>query len=92
MKFLRATHIVVLCRRKQEDMESIRAIKAIMGKLDLGVNKEKLRLVMDDEDGFDFLGFHNRKFPMRNKGGSPFYVLCQMPSEKAIKKMRQLLS
>jgi len=82
---------VILCRRKGDALESIRVIQAIMSKLDLRLSKEKSRLVniWNDTDGFDFLGFHNRKFPVRNKGGSKIYVLCHIPSKKAMRQMRQ---
>ncbi|GAA0366570.1 group II intron maturase-specific domain-containing protein [Bacillus horti] len=62
-----------------------------MSKLDLTISKEKSKLVniWDDKEGFDFLGFHNRKFPVFNKGGSKLYVLAHIPSKKAMKNMRK---
>ena len=61
-----------------------------MRKLDLSINKEKSRLVnlWDDTEGFDFLGFHNRKFPIRRKGGKVLYVMSHIPKKNALKKMR----
>jgi hypothetical protein len=62
-----------------------------MEKLDLSLSKEKSKLVniWDGTNGFDFLGFHHRKFAKHNKGGSKVYILTHVPSKKAMKKMRQ---
>jgi hypothetical protein len=62
-----------------------------MKKLDLTLSAEKSRLVniWDDTDGFDFLGLHHRKFPVRKKGGFKIYVMSHIPSKKAMKKMRE---
>lgn len=61
-----------------------------MGKLDLSLNKDKSKLVniWEDSDGFDFLGFHHRKLPIRRKGGNTLYVMSHIPSKKAMKQMR----
>lgn len=49
---------------------------------DLRLSKKKSRFVniWNDTDGCDFLGFHNRKFPVRNKGGSEIYVATSQAS------------
>lgn len=85
-----ADDFVILCRSKQEALESIRVLQGIMAKLDLTINRDKSRLVKlwNDTTGFDFLGFHHRKFPKRMKGGSVLYALSHIPSKKAMKKMR----
>ena len=44
--------------------------------------------IWDDKDGFDFLGFHNRKLPWMKKGGKIFYFMEHMPKKAAMKKMR----
>ncbi|HLR52764.1 MAG TPA: hypothetical protein VK072_07820, partial [Candidatus Avamphibacillus sp.] len=66
---------VILCERKAHALESIRVIQAIMDKLDLSLHPEKSSLVniWDDSDGFEFFGFHHRKFPIRKKGGHTFF-------------------
>ena len=86
-----ADDFVIMCRTKAEAMESIRVVKAIMQKLDLTLSKEKSKLVntWDGLEGFDFLGFHHRKFPHLEKGGKTIYVLSHIPSRKAMKKMRE---
>lgn len=86
-----ADDMVIMCKRKARALESIRVLKGIFGKLELEMNAEKSRLVnlWDDSEGFDFLGFHHRKFPKRRKNGKVFYILEHVPSKKAMKKMRQ---
>lgn len=86
-----ADDFVVMCRTKAEALESIQVIKAILSKLDLDLSKEKSKLVniWDNSSGFDFLGFHHRKFPVLNKGGSKVYVMSHIPSKKAMKNMRR---
>ncbi len=85
-----ANDFVILCKTKQQALESIRVIQTIMGKLDLSINRKKSRLVnlWNDTDGFDFLGFHNRKFPIRRKGGNILYVMSHIPKKNAMRKMR----
>ncbi|MDQ1002103.1 RNA-directed DNA polymerase [Neobacillus niacini] len=85
-----ADDFVIMCRTKQQALESIQVIQSIMGKLDLSINRDKSRLVnlWNDIDGFDFLGFHNRKFPIRRKGGNTLFVMSHIPKKNAMKKMR----
>ncbi|MGL9729070.1 group II intron reverse transcriptase/maturase [Enterococcus sp. DIV0756] len=86
-----ADDMVIMCKRKGMALESIRSLKGIFEKLELEMNTEKSRLVnlWDDSEGFDFLGFHHRKFPKRRKHGKVIYTLEHVPSKKAMKKMRQ---
>jgi RNA-directed DNA polymerase len=85
-----ADDFVVMSKTKQQALKSTQVIQSIMGKLDLTLNKEKSRLanIWDDTGGFDFLGFHHRKFPIRRKGGNTLFVMSHIPSKKAMKKMR----
>lgn len=85
-----ADDFVIMCRTKQQALESIQVIQAMMGKLDLSINRDKSKLVKlwNGIDGFDFLGFHNRKFPIRRKGGNTLYVMSHIPKRNAMKKMR----
>jgi hypothetical protein len=80
-----------MCSSKEKAIESIRVIKSILEKLELTLSKEKSKLVniWENKEGFDFLGFHHRKFPVLNKGGSKIFVLSHIPSKKAMKNMRQ---
>lgn len=56
------------------------------------MNEEKSRVVniWDDKNGFDFLGFHNRKFPRVKKGGKIFYFMEHIPKKGAMKKMKSM--
>jgi group II intron reverse transcriptase/maturase len=86
-----ADDFVIMCRTKAEALASIQIIKAIMKKLDLTLSKEKSKLVntWDGIEGFDFLGFHHRKFPHLEKGGMKIFILSHIPSRKAMKEMRE---
>mgnify|MGYP001164604324 FL=1 len=86
-----ADDFVIVCKRKEHALKSIQVILAIMKKLDLSLHPKKSRLVniWDDSDGFDFLGFHHRKFPIRKEGGRTFFIMNHIPSKKAMKKMRK---
>ena len=84
--------MVVMCRKKQDALEALKVLNGIFHVLEIEMNREKSRLVniWDDSDGFDFLGFHNRKFPRRKKGGTVFYFLEHIPKKGAMKKMRSM--
>ena len=85
-----ADDFVIMCKTKKQAVDSIQVILAITKKLDLSINRDKSRLVniWDDTEGFDFLGFHHRKFPKRIKGGRTIYVMSHIPKKTAMKKMR----
>lgn len=85
-----ADDFVIMCWSKESAMESIKAVKAIMDKLELHINREKSKLVdlQNGREGFDFLGLHHRKYPIRKKGGITIYVMSHVPSKKAMQKMR----
>lgn len=87
-----ADDMVVMCRKKQDALEALKVLNGIFHVLEIEMNREKSRLVniWDDSDGFDFLGFHNRKFPRRKKGGTVFYFLEHIPKKGAMKKMRSM--
>lgn len=87
-----ADDMVILCKRKALALTSIRVLKGIFETLELEMNTEKSKLInlWDDSEGFDFLGFHHRKFPKRRKNGKVFYILEHVPNRKAMKKMRQI--
>lgn len=85
-----ADDFVIMCKKKHQALESAKVLQTILEKLDLSIHKEKSKLVniWDDKEGFDFLGFHHRKFPIRKKGGRVFYILNHIPRKKAMNKMR----
>ncbi|MCM3736804.1 group II intron reverse transcriptase/maturase [Bacillus cytotoxicus] len=86
-----ADDFVIVCQTKQQALESIRVLQSIMSRLELTIHKEKSKLVntWDGIEGFDFLGFHHQKFPKCVKGGKEMYIMAHVPSEKAMKKMRE---
>ncbi|MED1407554.1 group II intron reverse transcriptase/maturase, partial [Bacillus mycoides] len=86
-----ADDFVIVCQTKQQALESIRILQSIMNKLELTIHTEKSKLVntWDGNEGFDFLGFHHRKYPKHVKAGKKIYVMAHIPSRKAMKKMRE---
>lgn len=85
-----ADDFVILCKRKAQAEEALEAVKWIMNKLELTLHGEKTRLVdmYFGKDSFDFLGFNNRFQRFRNKSWKWYWTLQQVPSKKAMKKMR----
>lgn len=85
-----ADDFVILCKKLSQAEEALRAVKWIMKKLELTLHSEKTRLVdmYFGKDIFDFLGFNNRFQRFRNKSWQWYWTLQQIPSKKAMKKMR----
>lgn len=85
-----ADDFVILCKRKAQAEEALKAVKRIMNKLELTLHCEKTRLVdmYFGKDSFDFLGFNSRFQRFRNKSWQWYWTLQQIPSKKAMKKMR----
>ena len=85
-----ADDFVILCKRKAQAEEALKAVKGIMNKLELTLHSEKTRLVdmYFGKDSFDFFGFNNRFQRFRNKSWKWYWTLQQVPSKKAMKKMR----
>lgn len=81
---------VVISRTKKEAEHALRAVKHIMGKLELELHPEKTKLVnmWDGKDGFDFLGFHHRRKITETSKGQRFQETHQFPSQKAMQKIR----
>lgn len=85
-----ADDFVILCKRKAQAEEALKTVKWIMDKLELTLHSDKTRLVdmYFGKDSFDFLGFNNRFQRFRNKSWKWYWTLQQVPSKKAMKKMR----
>jgi hypothetical protein len=62
VRFPRATHLVVLCRRRSQAQEALRRLGEILGRLRLKLHPSKTRLVELGlgKDGFEFLGCYLR--------------------------------
>lgn len=85
-----ADDLVILCKTKEQALQSIGVLKGVFSKLELQMNTTKSKLVnlWEDIAGFDFLGMHHRKIPKQIKGAKR-YILRSYPSKKAMKKMRE---
>ena len=88
MKFPRATHLVIICRTRQDAQEALQKVKQIMPKLKLTLHPTKTRTVDMGQEGFDFLGFHFHKWKTKNAHKLLPYM---WPSQKAMKTMRKKL-
>lgn len=56
-----ADDFVVLCRSLEEAAEALRYVKEVLGALKLSLHETKTRLA-DFQEGFEFLGFHFRRY------------------------------
>lgn len=85
-----ADDFVIVCKNHKNVSYSYKAIKLIMAKLELDLSMEKTRIVnlWEGKDGFDFLGYHNRKVKLKMKSGAQYYALEQWISKNAISKVR----
>lgn len=85
-----ADDFVVLCERKSQADEAMKAVTAIMSRLELTIHEDKTKLVdmYFGKESFDFLGFNNRFKRGKTKEWKWYWRLFQVPSKKAMKKMR----
>jgi len=86
-----ADDLVILCKTKEQALRAIDVLKAVFGKLEVEMNREKSKLInlWDGKEGFDFLGMHHRKIPKKLKDDKTVSILRSYPSKKAMKSMRQ---
>jgi RNA-directed DNA polymerase len=80
-----ADDFVIVCKSRQQAVESLEQVKALLNKLKLSIHPEKTKVVKMDEAGFDFLGFHFQKCVSRR---SKKLVPLAWPSNKAMKHIR----
>ena len=87
-----ADDMVVMTKTKRDAIETWKVLHSIFHKLEIEINREKSNIVniWEDKDGFDFLGFHNRKLPRMKKGGKIFYFMEHIPKKGAMKNMRSM--
>lgn len=85
-----ADDFVIMCKRKVQAEEALKAVRWIMERLELTLHSEKTKLVdmYFGKNSFDFLGFNNRFQRFRTKSWKCYWRLQQVPSQKAMKKMR----
>ncbi|MTI70204.1 MAG: group II intron reverse transcriptase/maturase [Firmicutes bacterium] len=84
-----ADDFVVVCKNYKAVKHALNAVRLIMQKLELNLNKDKTKVIFlwDGKEGFDFLGYHNRKIKAKTINGRIYYVLKQWISKKSIKKI-----
>lgn len=84
---------VVVCKNHKKVSHAYSAIKLILGKLELELNPEKTRIasLWGGKEGFDFLGYHNRKVPMKTISGREYWALEQWVSKKAEKRIKEVV-
>ena len=83
VRFLRATHLVILCRKGNAE-EALQRLREIMCKLKLTVNEEKTQICKVPEGEFDFLGYTFGRMYSARTGQAR---LGYRPSKKSIKRM-----
>ncbi len=85
-----ADDFVIVCKNHRNVSQSYRAIQLIMSRLELELNKEKTRIVnlWGGKDGFDFLGYHNRKVGLETRDGREYWALEQWICKKAKKRIK----
>lgn len=81
---------VIISRTKKEAEHALKAVKHIMGKLELELHPDKTKIVSmwDGKEGFDFLGLHHRRKTTETSKGQKFQETHQFPSQKSMQKMR----
>jgi group II intron reverse transcriptase/maturase len=80
-----ADDFVVVCKNYKDVSDSYMVIRLIMSRLELELNLEKTRIVKlwEGKEGFEFLGFENRKVRKKRANGSEYYAMEQWISKKA---------
>lgn len=86
-----ADDLIILCKTKEQALQDMDILKAVFGKLELEMNKDKSKVLnlWGDQEAFDFLGIHHRKIAKKIKGNKKVYVMRSYPTRKAMKNMRQ---
>lgn len=84
-----ADDFVVVCKNYKAVKHALNAVRLIMQKLELSLNKDKTKVISlwDGKEGFDFLGYHNRKIKAKTINGRIYHTLKQWISKKSIKKI-----
>jgi RNA-directed DNA polymerase len=85
-----ADDFVILFKRQQQAVQALKVVQQIMNRLELTIHEGKTKLVdmYFGKEGFDFLGFNNRFKRGHTKAWKWYWRLFQVPSQKAMKKMR----
>jgi group II intron reverse transcriptase/maturase len=81
-----ADDFVILLRGNARKV--LERVRQMMARLGLELHPDKTRVVRADE-GFDFLGVHFRRRPVRKPNARIPYTCHTWPSDRSIKRMRQ---
>lgn len=86
-----ADDFVIICKNWNTVKSANNIVNKIMSKLELTIHPEKTRIInlWDGKEGFDFLGFHNRKIKQKTRDGRIVRMLTHYPSAKSMKSMRE---
>src|SRR5205085_4291703 len=82
-----ADDFVIQCGTREHAERALAWAREQLTGLGLRLHPEKTRVVADRE-GFDFLGFHHRRVPLRRQGGKPSSGVLRWPSRKANQRFR----
>ena len=80
-----ADDFVIICGTEREAQEALHRVEQIMTRLKLTLHPTKTRMVVMNQGGFDFLGFHFHKHKSKNTHKIVPYM-C--PGQKAMKSVR----
>lgn len=84
-----ADDFVIQCGTRHHAEKALAWAQEQMAALGLRLHPEKTRIVEDSQEGFDFLGFHHRRIPLR---ACPSHLYPAIwPSRKACQKFRDRL-
>src|SRR5439155_21313931 len=80
-----ADDFVIQCGTAEHAARALEWARRHLASIGLQLHPEKTRVVNDAEEGFDFLGFHHRRVPLRGKQREVRGVL-RWPSRKACRR------
>jgi RNA-directed DNA polymerase len=89
-----ADDLVVMCRSRAEAERALATLTTILADLGLEPKAAKTRIVhlVEEGEGFDFLGFHHRLVRARGRTGAKRFVfLARWPSRRASQHARDRL-
>ena len=88
-----ADDFVIICKNKKDVSHSLRVVRMVMDRLELTLSPEKTSIVnlWGGREGFDFLGYHNRKVKKRTVGGREYYSLEQWICKKAFERVKSMV-
>jgi RNA-directed DNA polymerase len=83
-----ADDFVIQCGSADQAARALEWAREQLGRLGLALHPVKTRVVNDREEGFDFLGFHHRRVPLRLRGQRESWGALRWPSRKAQQRFR----